>query len=302
MSKSKVKSAYLCSSCGDQFAKWNGQCPSCNEWGTLAEYKVNVKSRSKSNGKVNTPSNLVDVLKNGIVKSQETGIREVDRVLGGGILPGSMILLGGNPGIGKSTLALQIIPALKYNVLYVSAEESEEQLALRARRLKISTNDIKLSTENNIELIFGIGGGKTQSSSHLTENLLSLMNDEAAIKSKIKIKKITQKPWGSYQVLHQQEEFLVKKLIINSGEEISNQFHEHRHEHWVLVSGTIEVILEDKKFKMLSNDHIYIPKGSRHQIINPFAEPAEIIEIQSGRIISEDDIVRISDKYKRNSS
>ena len=153
MSKSKVKSAYLCSSCGDQFAKWNGQCPSCNEWGTLAEYKVNIKSRSKSNGKAKNPSNLVDVLKDGIVQSQRTGILEVDRVLGGGILPGSMILLGGNPGIGKSTLALQIIPGLKYNVLYVSAEESEEQLALRAKRLKISTKNIKLSTENNIELI-----------------------------------------------------------------------------------------------------------------------------------------------------
>jgi DNA repair protein RadA/Sms len=153
MSKSKVKTAYLCSSCGDQFAKWNGQCPSCNEWGTLAEYKVNTKSRSKSNGKAKNPSSLVDVLKEGVVKSQGTGIREVDRVLGGGILPGSMTLLGGNPGIGKSTLALQIIPGLKYSVLYVSAEESEEQLALRAKRLNISTKNIKLSTENNIELI-----------------------------------------------------------------------------------------------------------------------------------------------------
>jgi len=153
MSKSKVKTAFLCSSCGDQFAKWNGQCPSCNEWGTLSEYKVNTKSRSKSNGKAKNPSNLVDVLKNGIVKSQGTDIREVDRVLGGGILPGSMILLGGNPGIGKSTLALQIISGLKYSVLYVSAEESEEQLALRAKRLNITTKNIKLSTENNIELI-----------------------------------------------------------------------------------------------------------------------------------------------------
>ena len=153
MSKSKVKTVFLCSSCGDQFAKWNGQCPSCDEWGTLSEYKVNTKSRSKSNGQTKSPSNLVDVLKDGVVKSQKTGIREVDRVLGGGVLPGSMILLGGSPGIGKSTLALQIIPGLKYSVLYVSAEESEEQLALRAKRLNISTKKIKLSTENNIEVI-----------------------------------------------------------------------------------------------------------------------------------------------------
>jgi len=153
MPQSKVKTVFLCSSCGDQFAKWNGQCPSCDEWGTLSEYKVNTKSRSKSNGQTKNPSNLVDVLKDGVVKSQKTGIREVDRVLGGGVLPGSMILLGGSPGIGKSTLALQIIPGLKYSVLYVSAEESEEQLALRAKRLNISTKKIKLSTENNIEVI-----------------------------------------------------------------------------------------------------------------------------------------------------
>ncbi|MEC8839168.1 MAG: DNA repair protein RadA [Candidatus Neomarinimicrobiota bacterium] len=153
MPQSKVKTVFLCSSCGDQFAKWNGQCPSCDEWGTLSEYKVNTKSRSKSNGQTKSPSNLVDVLKDGVVKSQKTGIREVDRVLGGGVLPGSMILLGGSPGIGKSTLALQIIPGLKYSVLYVSAEENEEQLALRAKRLNISTKKIKLSTENNIEVI-----------------------------------------------------------------------------------------------------------------------------------------------------
>ena len=153
MSKSRIKTVFLCSSCGDQFAKWNGQCPSCNEWGTLGEFKVNTKSHSRSNGQTKNPSNLDDVLKDGILKSQTTGIREIDRVLGGGILPGSMILLGGSPGIGKSTLALQIIPGLKYNVLYVSAEESEEQLALRAKRLNISTDKIHLSTENNVELI-----------------------------------------------------------------------------------------------------------------------------------------------------
>ena len=153
MSKSRIKTVFLCSSCGDQFAKWNGQCPSCNEWGTLGEFKVNTKSHSRPNGQTKNPSNLDDVLKDGILKSQTTGIREVDRVLGGGILPGSMILLGGSPGIGKSTLALQIIPGLKYNVLYVSAEESEEQLALRAKRLNISTDKIHLSTENNVELI-----------------------------------------------------------------------------------------------------------------------------------------------------
>ena len=154
--------------------------------------------------------------------------------------------------------------------------------------------------KNSIELIFGIGGGKTQSSSDLTENLFSLMNAESEIKKDITIKKITQKPWGSYQVLHQEQEFLLKKLIINPGEEISSQFHNHRHEHWVILSGAIVVILDGKNSEMLINDHIYVPKGSKHQIINSSEDPAEIIEIQSGRIIAEDDIVRLSDKYKRN--
>ena len=140
----------------------------------------------------------------------------------------------------------------------------------------------------------------TSSVKALTENLFSLMNAESEIKKDITIKKITQKPWGSYQVLHQEQEFLLKKLIINPGEEISSQFHNHRHEHWVILSGAIVVILDGKNSEMLINDHIYVPKGSKHQIINSSEDPAEIIEIQSGRIIAEDDIVRLSDKYKRN--
>ncbi len=96
---------------------------------------------------------MVDLLKKGKINRNNTGIPEVDRVLGGGILPGSMILLGGSPGVGKSTLALQIIPGLNSKVLYVSAEESEDQLALRAKRLGIDSNFIHLSTENNAQVI-----------------------------------------------------------------------------------------------------------------------------------------------------
>ena len=96
---------------------------------------------------------MVDLLKKGKINRKNTGIPEVDRVLGGGILPGSMILLGGSPGVGKSTLALQIIPGLNSKVLYVSAEESEDQLALRAKRLGINSNLIHLSTENNAQVI-----------------------------------------------------------------------------------------------------------------------------------------------------
>ena len=154
MAKSKVRIVFLCSSCGDEFAKWHGQCPSCSEWGTLSEYKVNTKSsRARSNGQPRATTKLVDLLEKGKIIRNKTGIPEVDRVLGGGILPGSMILLGGSPGVGKSTLALQIISGLSGNVLYVSAEESEDQLALRAKRLGIDSNLIHLSTENNAQAI-----------------------------------------------------------------------------------------------------------------------------------------------------
>ena len=153
MAKSKVRIVFLCSSCGDEFAKWHGQCPSCSEWGTLSEYKVYTKSRARSYGRPRATTKLIDLLEKGEIKRNKTGIPEVDRVLGGGFLPGSMILLGGSPGVGKSTLALQIIPGLESNVLYVSAEESEDQLALRAKRLGIDSNMIQLSSENNAQVI-----------------------------------------------------------------------------------------------------------------------------------------------------
>ena len=153
MAKIKSKTVYLCSACGNDYPKWNGQCPSCNEWGTLSEYKVSNKKRSHSNGLVKESQTLEDVLTNGEVQRISLGISEMDRVLGGGILPGSLILLGGNPGIGKSTLALQILPAFEKPVLYISAEESEAQVGLRAKRLGVSSKQLHLSAENNIDLI-----------------------------------------------------------------------------------------------------------------------------------------------------
>ena len=153
MAKIKSKTVYLCSACGNDHPKWNGQCPSCNEWGTLSEYKVSYKKRSRKNGLVKESRTLEDVLTNGGVQRIPLGISEMDRVLGGGILPGSLILLGGNPGIGKSTLALQILPIFEKPVLYISAEESEAQVGLRAKRLGVSSKELHLSSENNIDLI-----------------------------------------------------------------------------------------------------------------------------------------------------
>jgi DNA repair protein RadA/Sms len=151
MPQLKSKTVYLCSVCGNDHPKWHGQCPSCNEWGTLGEFKVSKKRKKGSGGLARDSRKLIDILQGDEVKRIPTGIAEMDRVLGGGLLPGSLILLGGNPGIGKSTLALQILPAFTKQVLYVSAEESEEQIGLRARRLNVNSDSLHLSSENRIE-------------------------------------------------------------------------------------------------------------------------------------------------------
>ena len=152
MPKIKTKTVYLCSSCGDDHPKWNGQCPSCNEWGTLSEFKVS-KDRKIINQKSEKPIDLKSAYNAPQLERFLTKINEIDRVLGGGILPGSIILLGGNPGIGKSTLALQLLSKLKKISLYVSAEESKDQVAIRADRLLIDSSLVHISSENNIDYI-----------------------------------------------------------------------------------------------------------------------------------------------------
>ena len=152
MPKIKSKIVFLCSSCGDDHPKWNGQCPSCNEWGTLSEFKVS-KNRNNHLVDIEKPGKLSTILNLPDIQRILTGINEVDRVLGGGILPGSLILLGGNPGIGKSTLALQLLPKIEKNSLYVSAEESKDQVALRAKRLNIDSSLLHLSSENKIQSV-----------------------------------------------------------------------------------------------------------------------------------------------------
>ena len=153
MAKMKSKIVYLCSACGNDHPKWNGQCPSCNEWGTLSEYKVSNKKQFQKNGIKKDSQKLEDVLIKTESKRLSVGIPEMDRVLGGGLLSGTLILLGGNPGIGKSTLALQILPSFDQAVLYISAEESESQVGLRAQRLGVNSTNLHLSSENNIDSI-----------------------------------------------------------------------------------------------------------------------------------------------------
>ena len=146
MAQLKSKTIYLCSSCGDDHPKWHGQCPSCSEWGTLSEYKVSKNRKNFKNELAHESKTLNDILKSDDVERNPTGISEIDRVLGGGLLAGSLVLLGGNPGIGKSTMALQILPAFKKPVLYVSAEESEKQIGLRAKRLRVNSKMLHLSS------------------------------------------------------------------------------------------------------------------------------------------------------------
>jgi DNA repair protein RadA/Sms len=151
----KTKTVYVCRNCGADSAKWIGHCPSCGEWNTYIEEQI-VKSKSVSSI-ITKPTSApvpIDEIKANKDERIVCGIQELDRLLGGGIVAGSLILIGGEPGIGKSTLALQI--ALKFNkkVLYVSGEESPQQLKLRAERLKSSNPDCKVYNEVNLEQLF----------------------------------------------------------------------------------------------------------------------------------------------------
>ena len=153
----KNKTIFVCNECGYESAKWLGKCPACNSWNTFFEQKIIETKNSNNNlndGKINTPQKLNSYVASEKVRTS-TGFGELDRVLGGGLVKGSLILLGGEPGIGKSTLILQICNKVKGegNVLYVSGEESAEQIKLRADRLGINNEDILFLGETNIDIV-----------------------------------------------------------------------------------------------------------------------------------------------------
>jgi DNA repair protein RadA/Sms len=154
---SKVKTFYQCQSCGYASPKWLGKCPDCGEWNTLVEErKETVPSRLSLPAQFRKaePQSLRSI-KAGYEQRTSTGIRELDRVLGGGVVAGSVVLVGGDPGIGKSTMLLQAIAGLsKYGqVLYVSGEESPEQIKIRAERLSVTSDDIILFSETSLRSI-----------------------------------------------------------------------------------------------------------------------------------------------------
>jgi DNA repair protein RadA/Sms len=150
----KVKTFYQCQSCGYASPKWLGKCPDCGEWNTLVEErKETVPPRLSLPAQFRkSEPQLLSSIKAGYEQRTSTGIRELDRVLGGGVVTGSVVLVGGDPGIGKSTMLLQAIAGLsKYGqVLYVSGEESPEQIKIRAERLSIISDDIILFSETSL--------------------------------------------------------------------------------------------------------------------------------------------------------
>ncbi|MFL1894630.1 DNA repair protein RadA [Aquimarina sp. 2-A2] len=156
---SKVKTTFFCQNCGTQYSKWQGQCSACKEWNTIVEevvQKENKKDWKTTDSKISRTSKPLRVSE--IDGSQEmrfnTDDNELNRVLGGGLVPGSLTLLGGEPGIGKSTLLLQISLKLPYKTLYVSGEESQKQIKMRAERITSKTDNCLILTETKTQNIF----------------------------------------------------------------------------------------------------------------------------------------------------
>jgi len=155
----KVKTTFFCQNCGSQYAKWQGQCNACKEWNTIVEEVV--QKPEKSDWKTPTTAskrtskpltiNAIDATEDARLNTQD---QEFNRVLGGGIVPGSLILLGGEPGIGKSTLLLQIALKLPYKTLYVSGEESQKQIKMRAERIHANNDTCYILTETKTQNIF----------------------------------------------------------------------------------------------------------------------------------------------------
>lgn len=161
----KIKTAYVCTDCGAEHGQWQGQCASCKAWNTLSQISLGSSTQSPSvradfrkqgyAGAQSAVQNLSDIDLQALPRFS-TSIDEMDRVLGGGLVPGSVILIGGNPGAGKSTLLLQVMCLLAAQdrpALYVTGEESLQQVGMRAQRLQLPRDNLKLLAETNVELI-----------------------------------------------------------------------------------------------------------------------------------------------------
>jgi DNA repair protein RadA/Sms len=156
----KTKQIYVCSQCGTQSPKWLGQCPDCSSWNSLFEERI-AKSTLKTGGYAGAESSLVTQLSEVTLQEQTrftTGLSELDHVLGGGLILGSVVLIGGDPGIGKSTLLIQTLcqMSLLNKVMYITGEESLQQVTLRARRLELPQAGVQLLAETQVERILAL--------------------------------------------------------------------------------------------------------------------------------------------------
>lgn len=158
MAKGKEKSVFFCKECGYESAKWMGQCPACRQWNSMSEERISVNSKG-GNRSVDKKAVVLSTISEISTAKEEriaTGMKELDRVLGGGIVPGSLTLVGGDPGIGKSTILLQTCRHLGqagHNVLYISGEESLKQIKLRAERIGEFSDFVRLLCETNLDII-----------------------------------------------------------------------------------------------------------------------------------------------------
>lgn len=156
----KTKTTFFCQNCGTQYAKWQGQCNACKEWNTLVEEVIDSKpektwkpTNTAAPKRISKPQRINDI-KIGKEIRIPTSNQEFNRVLGGGIVPGSITLLGGEPGVGKSTLLLQLSLSFKQKVLYVSGEESQQQIKMRAERIQKEDSNCYILSETKTQLIF----------------------------------------------------------------------------------------------------------------------------------------------------
>lgn len=160
----KVRTVYRCTECGAEHARWGGRCDACGEWNTLGEEITAASAKPLAARPAGAPPRRLRDVVGSESERWRTGIAELDFVVGGGIVPGSMVLVGGEPGIGKSTLLLQVAGELQASgreVLYVSGEESPLQVKLRADRIGAATHDVALLSETNLETILAAAGERS---------------------------------------------------------------------------------------------------------------------------------------------
>ena len=155
----KAKSVFICNQCGNETPRWQGQCPACGAWNSIVEFEDKKPAGNKSVSGVKTGASAPKKLRELDASDRQirfsTGLGELDRVLGGGGVKGSLVLVGGAPGIGKSTLLLQICAYLgrTQKILYVSGEESEQQLKMRADRLRVESDNLYVLSETDLDAI-----------------------------------------------------------------------------------------------------------------------------------------------------